>query len=171
MNQNKIKINLGAGIDHKPGYIGVDRENWDGNVDMVCDFEHEKLPFKDNTVDEILCKHVLEHLSNPEQVIKECHRILRPGGLFHIIVPHYSHPNAKQPVHKNYWGIYTKQLFDGVYHEFETWSEVEWDINFANKTGFKQRFLKPFIKRYPSVYEGHFAAVMPIADLRFKLIK
>ena len=166
-----IKINLGAGTDYKPGYLGVDRQNWDGHIDIICDFEKDRLPFEDNSVDEVYCAHTLEHVSNPEIVIGEVHRILKKGGLFHILVPHYSHPSSHVCVHKNYWGINNKILFDGGYHEFGKWTSLEWDINFANSKGLKQKILKPFIKRYPSVYEGHFAAIMPIADIHFKLIK
>ena len=168
---SRLKINVGCGTDHKPGYIGVDRENWDGNIKVILDIEKESLPFEDETVDEVYCSHVLEHVDRPELLISEFYRILKPGALLNIIVPHYSHPNSHQPMHKNYWGIYTKQIFDGQYFEFPDWSKVDWNVNFANRTGLKQRILKPFIKRYPSIYEGHFAAVMPIAELQFKLIK
>jgi ubiquinone/menaquinone biosynthesis C-methylase UbiE len=166
-----MKINLGAGTDYKPGYIGVDRQNWDGHIDIICDIEKDKLPFEDNSVDEVYSAHVLEHLDRPELVIMEVKRILKSNGLFHIIVPYARHPNSFVPVHKNYWGINSKILFDGGYHEFGKWSKIEWDVNFANKDGLKQKLLKPLIKRYPSIYEGHFAAIMPIADLHFKLIK
>jgi len=166
-----IKLNVGCGTNYKAGYIGIDREKFNEHVDIVMNIESDRLPYDDSTVDEVYCAHVLEHLDRPELLIKEFYRVLKPGALLHIIVPHYSHPNSHQPMHKNYWGIYTKQIFDGQYHEFENWSQVEWDINFANRNGWKQRVLKPFIKRYPSIYEGHFAAVMPIAELQFKLIK
>jgi len=166
-----IKLNVGCGTDHRENYIGIDRAKFDEHVDIIMDIEKELLPFDNNSVDEIYCAHVLEHLFSPELLIAEFYRVLKPGALLHIVVPHYSHPNAKQPIHKNYWGIYTKQIFDGQYHEFEDWSKSEWDVNFANRTGLKQKLLKPFIKRYPSIYEGHFAAIMPIAELQFKLIK
>jgi predicted SAM-dependent methyltransferase len=149
-----IKINLGAGTDYKEGYLGLDRANWDGHIDIICDLEKNKLPFEDNSIDEIYCAHVLEHLSSPELIISECHRVLKTGGLFHIVAPYWALPAAHVPVHKNYWSIGTKILFDGSYHEFGKWASVEWDVNFANRAGLKQKLLKPFIKRWPSVYEG-----------------
>lgn len=165
------KINLGAGCDYKEGYLGVDRKNWDGHIDIICNFEKEKLPFRDNSLDEIFCAHVLEHLSNPDDVIMECHRILKKGGLFHITVPYFQLGPANVFCHKNFWSIACLNLFDGTYFEFGKWSKVDWDVNFANRNGLKQKILKPLIMKYPSIYEGHFASIFPVAEIQFKLIK
>ena len=40
--------------------------------------------------DEIVIWHVLEHLTNPLEVIRECHRLLKPGGHLVVAVPNYS---------------------------------------------------------------------------------
>ncbi|MBS1646431.1 MAG: class I SAM-dependent methyltransferase [Bacteroidetes bacterium] len=37
-------------------------------------------PFQDNTFDVIFCNHVLEHVENDRQCMKELHRIMKPGG-------------------------------------------------------------------------------------------
>lgn len=166
-----MKINLGAGCDHRPGYIAVDRYDWDGNIDIICDFEKEPLPFCDNSQDEVYCAHVFEHLSNPMDVIKECFRILKPGGLLHIVVPYGLSAAAHVPMHKNYWSIASINLFNGNYHEFGKWKSVIYDVNFANASGIKQLLIKPIIKRFPVLYEAHIAAVCPVADLHIRLIK
>ena len=157
--------------DHKEGYIGIDRAKFNEHVNIVMNIETDRLPYDDSTVDEVYCAHVLEHVDRPELLIEEMKRVLKTGGLLHIVAPHYSHPNSHVPVHKNYWGINTKILFDGSYHEFGTWLKVEWDVNFANRTGLKQRLLKPFILKYPSVYEGHLTSFFPLAEVSFKLYK
>ena len=46
-----------------------------------------RMPFKDNCFDVALCIEVLEHLYNPEQVVNEIHRILKPGGTAIVTVP------------------------------------------------------------------------------------
>lgn len=38
------------------------------------------LPFEDNTYDVILCNHVLEHIPNDTQAMKELFRVMKPGG-------------------------------------------------------------------------------------------
>lgn len=40
------------------------------------------LPFDDESMDVVTCLDFLEHVERPESVIKECARVLRPGGLF-----------------------------------------------------------------------------------------
>jgi len=40
------------------------------------------LPFRDSSFDKIVCVGVLVHVESPQQVIRECARVLRPGGTF-----------------------------------------------------------------------------------------
>lgn len=49
----------------------------------------KRLPFRDGSVDHILCSHFLEHLHLEEtrQVLRDFHRVLRSGGTLDIIVP------------------------------------------------------------------------------------
>ncbi len=47
----------------------------------------ESLPFPDNTFDVIISAHTLEHIENDINVIKECSRVLKPGGELIIFVP------------------------------------------------------------------------------------
>jgi len=48
------------------------------------------LPFSDNSVTEIRSDHFLEHLELPlvVRVLKECYRVLVPGGILDFTVPH-----------------------------------------------------------------------------------
>ena len=48
-----------------------------------------RLPFPDNSFDRIICSEVLEHVPDPDQVLAEIARILKPGGLFAASVPRY----------------------------------------------------------------------------------
>jgi len=45
------------------------------------------LPFRDNTMDYIVCNHRLEHLEDPIQALTEWKRISKPSGLLIVIVP------------------------------------------------------------------------------------
>ena len=48
----------------------------------------EELPFPDNSFQTAICSHVLEHVLRPEDVLKEIHRILKPGGEVIVVVPY-----------------------------------------------------------------------------------
>jgi glycosyltransferase involved in cell wall biosynthesis/2-polyprenyl-3-methyl-5-hydroxy-6-metoxy-1,4-benzoquinol methylase/GT2 family glycosyltransferase len=54
-----------------------------------CDIEHNTLPFKDNQFDAILFTEVLEHIAvtDPCKILKEFHRVLKPGGLVIFSTP------------------------------------------------------------------------------------
>ncbi|MCH9655944.1 MAG: class I SAM-dependent methyltransferase [Planctomycetes bacterium] len=45
------------------------------------------LTYADNSVDRLIATHVLEHLLNPVDVLKEWNRVVRPGGLISIALP------------------------------------------------------------------------------------
>ena len=47
------------------------------------------LPFRDNTVDHILCSHFLEHVYSTEadKIISDFRRVLKPKGTLHIVLP------------------------------------------------------------------------------------
>lgn len=83
------KLNLGAGEDRREGYVNID---WNelANPDVRHDLNIVPYPFSDNTFDEIYASHILEHLDKPFVVMKELHRLLKPGGHLIIKVPHFS---------------------------------------------------------------------------------
>lgn len=71
------------------GYVNID---WQAqpSVDVVHDLNVLPYPFADSEFSEVNASHVLEHLDRPFLVMKELHRILKPGGVLHIKVPHFS---------------------------------------------------------------------------------
>lgn len=55
------------------------------------------LPYQDGTVDHLLCSHMLEHLpvETVEKMLADFHRVLRPGGTLHVIVPDFRRMTEK----------------------------------------------------------------------------
>ncbi len=47
----------------------------------------EKFPFDDNEFDSVICREVLEHVTDPYHVIKEAHRVLKPEGTLLLTTP------------------------------------------------------------------------------------
>jgi len=114
MSPEKIKVNLGCGPIGKDDWINIDygvlawlqkhlliKEialrmgimpksydlKWPKN--LVIHNCKKELPFKDNQVDYIYTSHLIEHFTKYEAfaMIKECFRILKPGGCIRVVVP------------------------------------------------------------------------------------
>lgn len=62
--------------------------------DIECDLRH--IPTLAKTFDAILCTQVLEHIDDPLAVLREFHRILKPGGHLFLTVP-FMWPVHMQP--------------------------------------------------------------------------
>ncbi|MBI4472240.1 MAG: class I SAM-dependent methyltransferase [Acidobacteria bacterium] len=72
-------------------YVSVDfaqgDPKWDySKLDLIGRLE--ELPFPDTSFDHVLSIVVLEHTPQPAKVIQEFRRILKRGGMVHIVVPH-----------------------------------------------------------------------------------
>ena len=50
------------------------------------------LPFEDGTFDRVLMSEVLEHLHDDRRALREALRVLRPGGVLAVSVPHARYP-------------------------------------------------------------------------------
>lgn len=88
-----MKLNLGCGDKPDKGFVNVDIRKADG-VDLVHNLNVFPYPFPNASADYIKMCHVLEHLEKPLLVLKECHRILKRGGMLWIEVPQFTKPGA-----------------------------------------------------------------------------
>ena len=64
-------------------YITADLES--PLADMHFDIQH--IPLEDCSVDVVICNHLMEHIEDDRQAMRELQRILRPGGWGIVLVP------------------------------------------------------------------------------------
>ena len=84
-----LRLNLGCGDYPIKGWTNIDLVQLPG-VDVVADVC--KLPYDDNSVDEIYAGHILEHISIREtnSTLKEWHRVLKPQGRITVTCPDFA---------------------------------------------------------------------------------
>ena len=126
-----MKLNLGCGNKILDGYINVDKFEL-YNIDLKHDLEKFPYPFEDNTVQEIILSHVLEHIGqSPEifiKIIKELYRICKNQALIKISVPHPLHNDyISDPTHVRPITVSGLSLFDRALNE-------KWEKNGAANT-------------------------------------
>ncbi len=81
-----LRLHLGSGGEHKPGWANVDLL---GDPVEVAWNLARPLPFESASVSAVFHEHLLEHLPLPDGAIlmRECYRVLRPGGVLRVGVP------------------------------------------------------------------------------------
>jgi len=79
-----MKLHLGCGGKHWPGFVNVDMVD---GADVQCDIR--TLPFEDGYADEVHAIHVIEHFWpwDVENTLKEWARVLKPGGRICLELP------------------------------------------------------------------------------------
>lgn len=75
------------------GYVNLDLLIMPG-VDVAADAA--RLPFRAEMFQRVECDAVLEHVRDPQQVMREIERVLAPGGYAHIVTP-FCHPFHEYP--------------------------------------------------------------------------
>ena len=117
-----MKLNLGCGFNKINGFINVDLYSH-CSPDIICDLENFPYPFEENSVNEILFNHSLEHIGQNSnvflQIIKEIYRICKDDAIVQINVPHPRHDNfISDPTHVRAITPMTLKLFDLELNQF-----------------------------------------------------
>lgn len=84
--RSDVRLHLGSGGEHKPGWINVDLI---GDPVEVAWNLARPLPFESASVAAVFHEHLLEHLplEAGAAFMQECCRVLKPGGILRVGVP------------------------------------------------------------------------------------
>lgn len=105
------------GLDSDVNAVKRAREVYGLRVQQ-CSLEEAKYP--EDSFDAVTLRHVIEHLPNPIETLKECLRILRPGGRLVIVTPN------------------SESLGHGLAHECWRGLEVPRHLNIFSLTALKR---------------------------------
>lgn len=116
---NTRKLNVGCGRNALAGWINLDFMPLPG-VDIVADLDacdREPLPIDDDSTDEFLLSHVLEHIRKPLPLMQELYRIARPDALCVVRCPHgasddaWTDPTHLRPYYHGSFGYFSQPYY------------------------------------------------------------
>ncbi|MFC2133513.1 methyltransferase domain-containing protein [Bacteroidota bacterium] len=183
-----MKLNIGCGRNILEGYENLDIVDYGGNT--ICDLNSFPYPFEENSFDEILASHILEHLDNFHNCITELYRIARPGAIIKVYAPFFL--NTKffgDPDHKIPFSIRTFDNYEFIggrklkfYEKWKLHHRTNYEggakfqilskkFNFSNFTILK--WLNFFINIEPVLFERFFSGILSPEEVIFilKVIK
>ena len=118
-------LDVGCGINKKPGAIGVDR-NPASRADVIAELDHFPYPFRDSSFDALQAVHVIEHLSDVIRSMEEFHRLVRGGGEVLIVTPHYTDFSSFcDPTHRWHLNSFSMRYFGEDHGGFGYYSPVK----------------------------------------------
>lgn len=117
--ENEIILDLGCGLNpYKKANIVMDinpviNELPNNIKKIIHDLNNIPYPFEDESVSEIYCRQLLEHLHiHTFDFLKECHRILKPNGVLKLELPNSFHYRARIRF------LTGRYIFDSSFHPF-----------------------------------------------------
>jgi glycosyltransferase involved in cell wall biosynthesis len=124
----------GSGVSR---YIGLDfaiNPIHDNQPD-IC-WKDNRIPLEDSSVDSALCTEVLEHCPEPEAVLTEIYRVLRPGGILFFTVP-FLWPLHEVPFDQYRYTPFAlrRHLENACFDNIEVYAMGGWDASLAQMLG------------------------------------
>ncbi len=139
LGRQHLKLHIGCGSKIKDGWINIDITR---EADITLDVRLP-LPFLDNSCAVIYSEHFLEHLDYPNPALsflKECYRVLEPGGMLSVGVPDAEWPLAE------YFGLIKQNYFSIAKERWHpSWCRTEMEhINYHFRQDRDHRFAYDF---------------------------
>jgi len=157
---------LGCGRGKLPGSLGLDLNPHPG-VDLVADCA-QGLPLADDSFQRVRLRHLAEHLPDLAALLGEVHRVLKPGGLAHILTPHFSAAASHtDPSHCLHLGLYSFDYFCGL--ATDDFRPLGYRFQMVSRRLIFGRLgglgIAAWANRHGRFYEQHLAWIMPALEV------
>lgn len=168
-----------TGVDSAADAITYSQKHYGSKKLHFAVMDVTALTYPDHSFDVAVCFEVLEHVQNPDALLREAKRVLKPGGTFILSTPNKDIWSAGQPQPINPWHVeeftrtqfkeLVEQHFSGVRYHVQT-TDIPGIIPFIL---FNLRLQKYYVNN-PSPLarftEGMHGIMMQVATLPPRLI-
>jgi ubiquinone/menaquinone biosynthesis C-methylase UbiE len=166
-----MTLDVGCGANKVQGALGLDIAPLPG-VDVVHNLDQYPYPFENETFDRVYCNSILEHVADAMQTMSEIYRILKPGGLVYISLPHYSHAKTyADPTHRHFYSFGVVKYFAGEVYPYYGNCQFKIELAMLGQPNGRGTILKKILNAFPYVTERVFALFRPIESMYFVLRK
>jgi len=153
LGRNDVILDLGCGSGklfekvNTNRVIGIDISDYLLNkaktrIKYILKAEGDSLPFKNGSFNKIICSEVIEHLLNPEIVLKEARRVLKKNGILIVTIPNEKNINFLKRLFIK--PIRTKRKSDSCCYEIPKKMNEEWHLHGFDLFKFRNSIYEKF---------------------------
>lgn len=134
-NTPSTTLVLGSGKRPVPGAINHDHSKHGPHIDVVWNLDELPWPPSDRTLDRIIALDVFEHLKlDVIDWVRECWRILKPGGEVVLRVSAWDNPvSYRDPTHHRVFHEETFNYFDPRHPLYREYGQMYFDLDDGTK--------------------------------------
>tara|TARA_B110000438_G_scaffold298402_1_gene346579 strand:+ start:6738 stop:7355 length:618 start_codon:yes stop_codon:yes gene_type:complete len=137
MSSEIVRLNIGCGSNPLEEYINIDFDTIEemrirypfkkfSSSIIIKNYDIFNLPYKNDSVDEILCESLIEHISfdKEEKLFNEFKRVLKPGAKIYLSTPDFEVTATQWLQAKDDWQDFFKNDDESIKqnHWFGTYS-------------------------------------------------
>ena len=120
-----------------------------GELTYVCDLT--AIPVEDGRFDAILCSQVIAHLPEPRSVLREFHRVLKPGGRLYVTGPLYFQENEPPYDFFRYTQYGLRRILDDAGLEVE---RLDWLEGYGGTVAYQLGMAAQTLRARPADFGG-----------------
>ena len=128
---NGINLNIGAGSYTIPGFKSLDfysdhyyKNKSAFSTRLNYNIRENKIPYLDNSVDNIYISHVIEHIEDKyiENFLQEAYRVLKPKAVLRVVCPDGKFLFEVSQFKNEYWSWRRKTFNNNMYNT--DWNDI-----------------------------------------------